>query len=46
METKKIIGITVLAVSVGVFVFILKGYIQPKIEVDKEFEQGTTVTTK
>jgi hypothetical protein len=46
METKKIIGITILAVSVGVFVFIYKGYIQPKIEVDKEFEQGTTVTTK
>lgn len=46
METKKIIGIVILAVSVGVFAFIYKGYVQPKIEVDKELGQGTTVTTK
>jgi hypothetical protein len=50
METKKIIGITILATSVGLLVFIYKGYFKPRQEVAQEIKSGatspTTVTTK
>jgi hypothetical protein len=50
METKKIIGIIILGTSVGLLVFLYKGYLKPRIEVDNEAKDGkispTTTTTK
>ena len=51
METKKIIGIAILATSVGLLTFIYKGYLKPRLEVDKEIKDGlisptTIITTK
>jgi uncharacterized membrane-anchored protein YhcB (DUF1043 family) len=37
METKKIIGIVILGVSVGALVYLYKGFLKPRLEVDKEF---------
>ena len=36
MGTKKIIGIAILGISVGALFFIYKGYLKPRLEVDKE----------
>jgi len=36
MEKKKIIGIVMLGASIGVLFFLYKGYLQPRLEVDKE----------
>jgi hypothetical protein len=41
METKKIIGIIMLGASVGLLVFIYKGYLKPRLAVDKEVQAGT-----
>jgi len=45
METKKIIGIVMLGASVGLLVFLYKGYLQPRIEVDNEAKDGKTSPT-
>jgi hypothetical protein len=42
METKKIIGIVMLGVSVGLLVYIYKGYLKPRMEVDSEISSGAT----
>ena len=52
MNTKKIIGIIILGASVGLLVYIYKGFLQPRMEVDAEIKSGktspttTTTTTK
>lgn len=50
METKKIIGIVMLGASVGLLVYLYKGYLKPRLEVDAQILAGatspTTVTTK
>lgn len=51
METKKIIGIVILGASVGLLVYLYKGFLKPRMEVDKEVKDGktsptTTTTTK
>lgn len=46
METKKIIGIIMLGVSVGLLVYIYKGYLKPRLEVDAEIKAGATSPTK
>jgi hypothetical protein len=45
MENKKIIGILMLGVSVGLLVFIYKGYLKPRLEVDSEVKAGTISPT-
>jgi hypothetical protein len=45
METKKIIGVIMLGASVGLLVFLYKGYLQPRIEVDNEVKNGKTSPT-
>jgi hypothetical protein len=45
MTTKKIIGIIVLGASVGLLVFLYKGYLQPRMEVDNEVKSGKTSPT-
>ena len=45
METKKIIGIAILGISVGLLVFIYKGYLKPRLEVDAEAKAGATAPT-
>jgi hypothetical protein len=55
METKKVIGIVILGASVGLLVYIYKGFLKPRLEVDAEVKSGktsppppptTTTTTK
>jgi hypothetical protein len=52
METKKIIGIVMLGASVGLLVYLYKGFLKPRLEVDNEIKSGktspttTTTTTK
>jgi hypothetical protein len=51
MNSKKIIGIIILGASVGLLVYLYKGKLQPRLEVDAELKQGkisstTTTTTK
>lgn len=51
METKKIVGIIILGASVGLLVYLYKGFLQPRMEVDAEVKDGktsptTTTTTK
>jgi hypothetical protein len=49
METKKIIGIALLGISVGLLVFIYKGYLKPRLEFDAEVNKvkdSLTTTTK
>ncbi len=53
MGTKKVIGIIMLGASVGFLVFLYKGYLKPRMEVDNEIKDGktspttiTTITTK
>ena len=45
METKKIIGIIMLGASVGLLVFLYKGYLQPRLEVDNELKDVQTSPT-
>jgi hypothetical protein len=45
MKTKNIIGIVMLGASVGLLVFIYKGYLQPRLEVDAEIKAGATSPT-
>ena len=45
METKKVIGIIMLGASVGLLVFIYKGYLQPRLAVDAEIKSGATPLT-
>lgn len=45
MTTKKIIGIVILGTSVGLLVYIYKGYLKPRIEVDNEVKSGKTSPT-
>jgi hypothetical protein len=45
MTTKKIIGIVILGASVGLLVYIYKGYLKPRIEVDNEVKSGKTSPT-
>jgi hypothetical protein len=42
METKKIIGILILGISVGFLVFLYKGKLQPRLQVDEESKSGIT----
>lgn len=42
MGTKKIIGIVMLGASVGLLVYLYKGYLKPRIDVDKEIKAGAT----
>lgn len=42
METKKIIGIAMLGISVGLLVYIYKGVLKPRLEVDAEIASGAT----
>jgi hypothetical protein len=49
MESKKVIGIIILGASVGLLVYLYKGYLKPRIEVDNEIKSGKispTTTTK
>ena len=52
MRTKNIIGIIILGASVGFLVYLYKGKLQPRMEVDAEIKDGktppptTTTTTK
>jgi hypothetical protein len=53
MQTKKIIGIVMLGASVGLLVYLYKGFLKPRLEVDNEIKDGktsptttTTTTTK
>ena len=41
-DTKKIIGIIMLGASVGLLVYIYKGYLKPRLEVDAEIKAGAT----
>jgi len=45
METKKIIGIAMLGISVGILVYLYKGYLKPRLEVDAEIKSGKTAPT-
>lgn len=40
METKKIIGIAMLGISVGLLVYIYKGILKPRLEFDAEISSG------
>jgi hypothetical protein len=42
METKKIIGVLILGLSVGFLVFLYKGKLQPRLQVDEEVKNGIT----
>jgi hypothetical protein len=42
METKKIIGVAMLGVSVGLLVYLYKGFLKPRLEVDAEIQAGAT----
>lgn len=42
MKTKNIIGIFMLGASVGLLVYIYKGYLKPRLEVDAEINSGAT----
>jgi len=42
METKKIIGIIMFGTSIGLLVYIYKGYLKPRLEVDAEVQAGAT----
>ena len=42
METKKIIGILMLGTSVGLLVYIYKGYLKPRMEVYAQIKAGAT----
>jgi len=53
METKKVIGIVILGASVGLLVYLYKGFLKPRLEVDADIKSGkfpptptTTTTTK
>lgn len=52
MQPKNIIGIIILGASVGFLVYLYKGKLQPRMEVDAEIKSGklplstTTTTTK
>ena len=45
METKKIIGIVMLGASVGLLVYLYKGFLKPRLEVDSEIKSGKTSPT-
>ena len=45
METKKIIGIVMLGASVGLLVYLYKGFLKPRLEVDAEIKSGKTSPT-
>jgi hypothetical protein len=45
METKKIIGVLLLGASVGLLVYLYKGYLKPRLEVDAEAKSGATSLT-
>ena len=42
METKKIIGIVMLGASVGLLVYLYKGFLKPRLEVDADIKDGKT----
>lgn len=42
METKKVIGIVMLGASVGLLVYLYKGYLKPRLEVDAQILAGAT----
>ena len=42
METKKIIGIVMLGTSVGLLVYLYKGYLKPRMEVYAQIKSGAT----
>lgn len=46
MNTKKIIGIIILGASVGVLVYLYKGILKPRMEVDAEVKEGKTSPTE
>jgi hypothetical protein len=46
MQTKKIIGIAILGVSVGLLVYLYKGFLKPRLEVDAEVKSGKTSPTQ
>jgi hypothetical protein len=46
MKTKNIIGIVMLGASVGLLVYIYKGYLKPRLEVDAEINAGATSPTQ
>ena len=45
METKKIIGIVMLGASVGLLVYLYKGYLKPRLEVDADIKAGKPAPT-
>ena len=45
MESKKIIGIIMLGASVGLLVYLYKGFLKPRMEVDNEVKNGKTSPT-
>lgn len=46
MTNKQILGVAMLGVSVGALVFIYKGFLKPRLEVDAEFKAGKTSPTQ
>ena len=44
METKKIIGIVIISASVGLLVFLYKGYLKPRMEFDSDVKSGKIST--
>ena len=45
METKKIIGIVMIGASVGLLVYLYKGYLKPRLEVDADIKAGKPAPT-
>lgn len=45
MTSKQIFGVILLGVSVGALVYIYKGYLKPRLEVDAEFNSGKNAPT-
>ena len=46
MKTKNIIGIVMLGASVGLLVYLYKGFLKPRMEVDAEIKSGITTPPK
>lgn len=45
MEKKKIIGIVMLGASVGLLFFLYKGYLKPRLDVEKETKSKAVSTS-
>ena len=45
MTNKQILGVVLLGASVGALVYIYKGFLKPRLEVDAEFKANPTSST-